>query len=250
MSNVISVITPVHAPVAMYLPAAYDSLRDQQLPEGWSWEWIVQEDGESVEVREFLPDDPRISYGSNRKAGPAVSRTIALSRSTGELIKALDADDVLTPGALARDITAMREHPEVGWTTSSASDLLPDGSTVGWEKQDPDEGIMFPPVVLNYWMSHDYQLPVLPGTLCIRRSLILALGGWMALPASEDTGLLIAASVTKPGYFIAEPGLLYRKWPGQSTAQAAHVDETERRARAAVIEARALAILGVSRDEV
>jgi hypothetical protein len=30
MSNVISVITPVHAPVAVYLRAAYDSLKDQQ----------------------------------------------------------------------------------------------------------------------------------------------------------------------------------------------------------------------------
>ena len=70
----------------------------------------------------------------------------------------------------------------------------------------------------------------------------MALGGWMALPASEDTGLLIAASVISPGYFIAEPGLLYRKWPGQMTSQHAHTDPADRSARMAVIQARAEAL--------
>ncbi len=40
----------------------------------------------------------------------------------------------------------------------------------------------------------------------------------MALPASEDTGLLLALNAVSTGYFIPDAGLLYRKWPGQSTA--------------------------------
>jgi hypothetical protein len=31
----------------------------------------------------------------------------------------------------------------------------------------------------------------------------------MALPASGDTGLLLAANAISPGYFISEVGLLY-----------------------------------------
>ncbi len=60
--------------------------------------------------------------------------------------------------------------------------------------------------------------------LCVRRDLLFALGGWMTLPASGDTGLLMALNVVAAGYFIAETGLLYRKWPGQVTSQPAHVD--------------------------
>lgn len=76
----------------------------------------------------------------------------------------------------------------------------------------------------------------------MRRELLLAIGGWMALPASEDTGMLLAARVLSPGFFIAENGLLYRKWPGQSTAQAAHVDPAERDDRMAIIQARVPAL--------
>jgi hypothetical protein len=61
----------------------------------------------------------------------------------------------------------------------------------------------------------------------------------MALPASEDTGLVLALDAVSRGWFTAETGLLYRKWPGQVTSQAAHVDKGERQARMAVVEARA-----------
>jgi hypothetical protein len=64
----------------------------------------------------------------------------------------------------------------------------------------------------------------------------------MALPAGEDTGLLIAAAVVSPGYFIAETGLLYRKWPGQVTAQPEHSAHDELQARNQIIEERANAL--------
>ncbi len=85
-----------------------------------------------------------------------------------------------------------------------------------------------------------------PATLCARRDLVTALGGWMALPASEDTGLLMALNAVSTGWFIEECGLLYRKWPGQSTAQDAHHHETERRARMKIIEERAEALSKLS----
>lgn len=64
----------------------------------------------------------------------------------------------------------------------------------------------------------------------------------MALPASGDTGLLLAANATSPGYFISDVGLLYRKWPDQMTSQASHTDKIEWPARMVIIEARAEAL--------
>ena len=96
--------------------------------------------------------------------------------------------------------------------------------------------------MLEHWRSHGYRAQVHPATLCVRRELLLALGGWMALPASGDTGLLLALNAIRPGYFIAATGLLYRKWPGQMTSQAVHTDEVEWPARMAIIEARAEAL--------
>ncbi|MFD4522284.1 hypothetical protein ACFWO6_30575, partial [Paenibacillus glucanolyticus] len=83
---VISLITPVHAPAAQYLAAAYASLVSQDLPAGWSWEWVIQQDGDDYEIA-GVPDDGRIRFAAGRRGGPGVARTLGLSRVTGELVK-------------------------------------------------------------------------------------------------------------------------------------------------------------------
>jgi glycosyltransferase involved in cell wall biosynthesis len=224
MSCVVSVITAAHACSAPYLVDAYESLTAQDLPAGWSWEWLLQEDGRTGTVAAAVPDDPRISVGSARPGGPGVTRTMALARAKGALVRNLDADDKLLPGAIARDIMVLAQRPTVGWTTSRLLNWLPDGKTVRWRHQNPDEGVLARGTILESWRSNNWFLPIHPVTICIRCDLLFALGGWMALPCAEDTGLLIAASVAADGYFIDEPSLLYRNHPHQMTAQADHVD--------------------------
>ncbi|WP_309227100.1 glycosyltransferase family 2 protein [Micromonospora thermarum] len=238
----ISVITPVHPPSIPYLSDAYESLQSQELPDGWTWEWLVQEDGRTGKVAASLPDDPRILSGEGKPGGPGTARNMAMARSDGDLLRVLDADDRLTPGALARDIEILAGRPDVGWTTCSVLDLMPDGSTIGWQHADPPGGTLHQGDVLNYFRSNGYRLPVHPATLCIRRNLALALGGWMALPGGEDTGLLIAASVVTDGYFIPEPGLLYRKHADQITAQSDWTATEEWQLRMQLIESRAIAL--------
>ncbi len=235
------VVTAVHAPSAPYLPEAYASLRGQDLPDGWEWHWVIQEDGTTDAVGPHVPDDPRVTFRQGRPGGPGVARTIALAHAEGEYVKVLDADDRLTPGALHRDLAALEADPALGWATSRALDLLPDGSTAGFPG-DPLDGPIERGDVLDHWKAHDFRAQVHPATLCVRRDLLLALGGWMALPASEDTGLLLALNSVSRGWFSREVGLLYRKWEGQVTGQAAHTDPAERDARMAVVEARARAL--------
>ncbi|MFE2047564.1 glycosyltransferase family 2 protein [Streptomyces sp. NPDC059459] len=244
MSRHVVIVTAVHGPSARFLGEAHASLRTQELPAGWDWRWVIQEDGRTDDVRPHVPDDPRVVFRQGRperQGGPGVARTIALSHADGEYVKILDADDQLTPGSLARDLAALEADPTLGWATSRALDLLPDGSTAGFPG-DPEHGPIEPGAVLDHWKANDFRSPVHPATLLVRRDLLLALGGWMALPASEDTGLLLALNCVSRGWFSAEVGLLYRKWQGQVTGQASHVDPAERAARMAVVEARALAL--------
>lgn len=245
MPGRISVITAVHAPAAHYLPDAYKSLCEQRLPAGWDWQWVIQEDGETEAVAPYVPDDSRISFSQGRPGRAGVARTLALSRASGEFVKVLDADDMLTPGALARDLAALADSPSLGWATSRVLDLLPDGSTVGFD-QDPPAGPIERGAVLAHWKANDFRAQVHPATLFARRDLVLALGGWMALPASEDTGLLLALDAVSRGWFTSDTGLLYRKWPGQVTSDAAHTHAGERAARMAVVEARATILAGLA----
>ncbi|GGK11402.1 glycosyl transferase [Pilimelia terevasa] len=240
--NTISVITACHGPSVPYLAAAYDSLRRQVLPAGWGWEWCVQEDGQTGSVAEVLPQDERIKPGQGRPGGAGITRNMALARSAGQLVKVLDADDLLTDGALARDIAVLSADGSIGWVVSSVLDLLPDGQTVSWERADPAGGPLRGSEVIDYFVKNGYRLPIHPATMCIRRSLALALGGWMALPGGEDTGLLLAACALTDGYFNAEPGLLYRKHPDQITQHAGFTEPEEWVTRMSLIEARAAAL--------
>lgn len=242
MTSLVSIITPVYPPLADYIGDTHRSVLEQDMPPDWDWEWIVQEDGQTGALSTLLPPEPRIKPLTGRRGGAAVARIQALARSDGTLIKSLDADDMLTPGALARDIAVLASNPNIGWVASRVLDLLPDGSTAGFE-HDPPEGRIIRGSVLRHWTTHDYRAQVHPATLCVRRELILSVGGWTALPASSDTGLLMALDAVSDGYFIAEPGLLYRKWEGQVTNQPAHTDPAERDARMRLIEQRAHALV-------
>lgn len=242
MTNcLVSVVTPVFGESVKYLPETYQSLLAQQLPDGWDWEWLVQEDGDGVGAAAYLPqDDPRIRISVSRRGGPQVARTMAFGRSTGELIKALDSDDLLPEGSLARDITALVDHPGVGWVTSRVLDLLEDGSTKGFD-MDPPAGVIAQGAVLEHWLTHR-RAQVHPATLCARRELVALLGGWLALPASGDTGLLLGLDAVANGWFNAEVGMMYRLHPHQITRHPHHSTGEEWEARMQVMRERAEAL--------
>ena len=243
---IITIVTPSYRPDREHLLAAYGSILRQEMPAGWAWRWAIQVDGgPAAAVTDILPADPRVSVGGGRRSGECSTRNLALARSGGELIKVLDADDMLTPGTLARDITVLTAEPDVGWATSRVLDLLPDGSTVGFD-QDPPAGRLGRGSVLAHWRAHNFRASVHPATLAIRRELVMALGGWMALPGSGDTGLLLAANAITPGWFSAETGLLYRKHPAQMTSQPGHTDPTEHAARMSIIGERADALASLA----
>jgi hypothetical protein len=211
---VISIVTAVLAGKHQYLSEAYESLTRQIMPAGWTWQWLVQEDGETGVPLAELPGDPRISTGTGAHGRPPMARTLALSRAEGVLVRALDADDVLPGRALYRDITTLMDHPEVGWCVSPALDLLP-GGELRRGPRDPDPGPL--PDRLLADGEEAGLLPVLGVTMCAYADLVRLLGGWPAT-RSEDVGLLLAAEAIAPGWMLAEPGLHYRRWPGSATS--------------------------------
>lgn len=232
---VISVITPVREGMHGYLTETYESLAKQEMPPGWDWEWIVQEDGQTGILAAELPGDPRISAGMGRPGRAAMARTLGLARATGVLTRALDADDVLTPGALSRDIETLTRHPEAGWCVSACLDWLQDGSLVPGPR-DPAPGRLPRGVIADgYAAAH---LPVIATTMTAYTELVRIVGGWQALPATEDVSLLVACEAVSDGWMIGEVSTHYRKWSGQSTAEPDFQDGDELAMRRATLLAR------------
>lgn len=205
----ISIVTAVLDGTQQHIKETYASLVDQELPAGWNWQWVVQEDGHTGRPAAQLPDDPRISTGMAERGRAATARTVALSRVTGHLLRGLDADDVLPPGALSRDITALLEHPECAWCVSPTVDLLPDGSLRPGPR-DPDPGPLEPGFLAIGEAAG--MLQVVGSTMCTYTDLVRALGGWQALPTEEDVALLLAVEAVSDGWMLDTPGLYYRRW--------------------------------------
>ncbi|MGW4437956.1 glycosyltransferase [Streptomyces sp. NPDC004596] len=241
MTRIISVVTPVYDGGDEYLCEAYESLRDERdrLPNGWAVQWLVQEDGTTGRPLNTLPSQSWISPGQGSKGGAGATRTMALSRATGELVRTLDADDVIAPGGLARDIAAMEEHPEMGWCVSAGLDLLPDGSKVAGP-YDPPEGPLAYETLLRAF--DEDRFPVMGQHLTARTSLLLAVGAWPTLPAWETVAVVLLCAAVSDGWMIETPGGHYRKHPAQTTAQAGYVGITDADQLRVVVRAQAEAL--------
>lgn len=219
--RMVSVVTAAHRPDPEHVAAAHRSLAGQVMPPGWRWEWVLQGDADELGgLPGAVRADPRVSIGSNaRRGGPGVARTTALARSRGVLIRNLDVDDMLAEGALADAIEVFTAHPEVRWMTCALVDLLPDGTTRGFDREPPS-GATCRGELTAAWCADPRSQRVHPSTLTVWRPLLTALGGWMALPVSEDQGLLLAADSVSTGWHSARVGLIRRHHGGQMTRSA------------------------------
>ncbi|GAB1340839.1 glycosyltransferase family 2 protein [Streptomyces sp. E-15] len=223
MTRTISVVTPVYDGGETYLRNTYESVRAERerLPQGWELQWLLQEDGTTGRPTANIPPEPWISLGMAKRGGAGAARTMTLPRAAGELVRTLDADDEILPGGLAREITALEDHPEVGWCVSAGLDLLPDGSTAPGP-YDPPEGPLTYDVLLRAYDAD--AVPVMAQHLTVRTSLLLAVGAWPSLPAWETVAALMCCAAVSDGWMITEPGGIYRKHAGQTTAQATYAE--------------------------
>jgi glycosyltransferase involved in cell wall biosynthesis len=227
----VSILTAAYGPKAAYLPETAAGVQTQELPAGWELEWVVQEDGDAPSLAESLRGDDRVHYAANgTRLGISVTRNLALSRVTGDLIQVLDHDDVLLPGAIATLLSKFEQYPII-WAVAAADDLLSDGTREPWESALPF-GII-PAGSANRWAeAHGGNWPVHCAGLMMRAELVRALGGWAGTPVDDDIVLFAALSELGDGWNEETVTWLYRQHPGQTTRSGTrqHLADTGRRA--------------------
>ena len=131
----VSVIVPTRD-YRRYLGRAIDSLRGQSHSD---WQCVVVDDGSSDGTAELIralaKSDRRITYSAQHAAGPSTgpsaARNTGLAAASGEFVQFLDADDLLGPGKLQRQIDVFAEHPE--------ADIVYGGVRY-FTETDPDDG--------------------------------------------------------------------------------------------------------------
>lgn len=115
ISPKVSVIIPCYN-YARFLPESVPSALEQ---DGADIEVIIVNDAstdDSATVADrYAEADPRVRVVHHeRNTGHVVAFNDGLARATGEFIVRLDADDLLTPGSVARAVALFERYPKVG----------------------------------------------------------------------------------------------------------------------------------------
>ncbi|MGH3547783.1 MAG: glycosyltransferase family 2 protein [Pseudonocardiaceae bacterium] len=205
----ISIITAAYAPLAQYFAETIDSVLSQELPHPWELEWLVQEDGTDPRLADVVTGLPGVSYSANRvQAGIAMTRNLALTRATGDLVQVLDHDDVLLPDGLARLIPRF-DDPSIHWVVGQADDLMSDGTRRPYKSALPF-GVIEAGVVNTWAIEHGGNWPIHCAGLVLRTHLVRAFGGWGAVLVDDDVTMFSAVSECASGYNDPSLTWLYR----------------------------------------
>ena len=210
-------------------------------PTGWSGNGCSKRTDRSPPKRRSHGGTTGFAIGWNGvQQGAAGTRNFALARARGEMFRNLDDDDRLSRGALRAAAAVLAEHDHVAYVVGPALDLVGQELVAFPEVLPP--GLIEPMVLVDLWRARDHLGAVHPTTLCARRDVVLALGGYPAIAGSEDTALLMALSATVYGWQLDVPVLEYRRHDGQTLATSWAADPHTRSQRYAAINARVDAI--------
>ena len=156
-----------------YLRPCIESVLGQSYPD---FEFVIVDDGSTDGsdqiVEQFASQDPRIRLFKQPNRGVSAARNLAVSHSRFELLATMDADDVMLPGRLQRQLEFMQQHPEASVGCSYAQLIDRNGKVIGSshtvvdvhrgrEKRDP----------------HLFLEIVHPSTI-IRKQALLEVGGY------------------------------------------------------------------------
>lgn len=123
----VSIIIPSYN-AAAFLPASIESALNQTYPH---LEIIVVNDGSKDNTEDVIkPYLPEIKYLQQENKGLSAARNEGYRASTGEFICFLDADDLLLPNKLLRQLEKFNQEPDLGVVISGYHDVERDGKTI------------------------------------------------------------------------------------------------------------------------
>lgn len=162
-------------------------------------------DGSADVIRAF--DDPRIVLAHNERTVPLVdnfNRVVAASRAP--LVKVINADDMLEPEALARQVAVLDEDAAVSVVSCRQSIVDEDGAvfTRGHCLRTPDLiGRQDRETVVRRVARHGFNPIGNPGNGMFRRSAFEACGGWRGEGIVLD--ITLWTELTRYGDFYGIP---------------------------------------------
>lgn len=210
----VSVIIPCYN-YGRYLPQCVDSVLSQ---EGVSAEVIIiddaSSDGSDAVVRRLAANDPRVHATCHTvNKGHIATYNEGLAQASGEYTALLSADDLLTPGCLARATALMETYPAVGLVYGFPVDFT--DTHVPAARTSPGSWIIWPG---HQWLAYRCRVGrniIRSPEVVLRTSVLRQIGGYKAnLPHAADFELWMrTATVSDIGFVAGADQAYYRIHP-------------------------------------
>lgn len=124
----VSVIVPVHNGEA-FLAEALASVLAQDYPR---FEVIVVDDGSSDASAAIALAHPGVRFLRQDQRGPAAARNAGVAASQGRYLAFVDADDLIPPHKLSRQVGYLQRHSDVGCVFAHEELLFEPGAPLPW----------------------------------------------------------------------------------------------------------------------
>ena len=164
------------------------------------WECLVVDDGSTDNTGEAVAaiaaNDARVKYLRQPNAGLGATRNTGLRATSGEFVQFLDADDLLGPRKLERQVEILRSRPEVDLVYGDARyfrDATPGSPRAEWDRPLSTVSGAGEPLLSALLVDN---IMVVQASLT-RRPLLKRVGGFdPSLPRLEDWDCWIRCALT------------------------------------------------------
>lgn len=217
----VGVLVPVRGP-APFLDEALESVLSQEPGPGA----VVVVDDASPEPVRLDPAQARRCTLVRRDipGGAPGARDTGLERLDTDLVALLDADDAWRPGKLAAQLDALGAHPEAAACFARVRVVDDQGRPTGERWEALPGGMLEPEALMPVVFERN---PIPTSSVVLRRSDLVAAGGFAGPPPCEDQDLWLRLLRRGHG-FVCVPEVLveYRRHPAALTADVSSLAES------------------------
>jgi glycosyltransferase involved in cell wall biosynthesis len=198
VTPLVSVVIPVFNG-ARFLAEAIDSVLAQTYP---NVEIVVVDDGSTDRTPQIIASYPAVRVLRQENAGQAAARNRGIAAATGEYVAFLDADDVMLPERLERQVAYLGERPQ-------------HACVLGRQRIAVEPGVEPPEWVGMAGENSEASDLVQPMSALVRRSALERIGPFdSSFRYSEDVDWLFRAQDGDVGVGILDDVVVVRRIHG------------------------------------
>ncbi len=212
----VSVIIPAYNSI-QYLPETLESVLQQTFTD---FEVLIINDGSSDNTVEWASGlkDPRVKLISQENQGLSGARNTGIFNAQADYIAFLDADDLWEPTKLAKQVSCLDKHPEVGLVHAWMALVDVGGKSTGRVLKSSVEGCAWQQIV--QWNT------IACPSVMVRRCCFDQVGVFdRSLRSVEDWDMWIRIAVEYPFAVINEPLAYYRQVPNSMSKNCQVMEE-------------------------